>query len=311
MDTHVAFDKGVVALIGVPSSAGARLRGQELAPDHLRRAGLVEHLTAAGFNVLDLGDTPVAVSAPDVGHPTARNLTGVLRVLTEVRRLVAAAVRQRAWPLVVGGDCTTTLGVLAGLTPAFPDLGLMYLDADVDLNTPGSTHSGILDGMVLGHILGGGADALSHLGERHPLMDETAVTLFGYSEDAGGIDPAELAVLRDTRMDLNPLEQVQQATARSATQAMADLETRVEHILVHFDVDVIDAREFPAVDVPHVPGLPLAGVQQALNTFVASPKAVGLVVTEFNAALDSDGKGVTRLTEMIHEAISGRGQVGR
>jgi arginase len=301
-----ALDVNRIALIGAPSSAGARLVGQEQAPQSLRDAGLVQLLRSDGYEVVDLGDLAQASFTPDLQHPKQQNLSLVVNVLEQVASRVESALADGAWPLVIGGDCTITIGVLAALAKHFPRLGMMYLDGDVDLNTPETTHTGILDGMVLAHILGNGAEELSRFGSRYPLLEEQDITLFGYSTEAGGVDPVEIELLEDTRMAKYPMEKVRDGARDAATRAIRDLERKVDHILVHFDVDVVDVADFPAVDVTHDPGLGLLQVREALGIFLASKKSVGLVVTEFNATRDSDGTLALQLIELIREA-KGRG----
>lgn len=295
-------DNSKIALIGAPSSAGARHVGQEKAPNALRDAGLIQSLKTNGHEVKDLGDIEIVSFSPDPVHPRQQNLSRVVNVLEQVENQVNSAVTGKKWPLIIGGDCTITIGVLAALTQHFPSLGMIYLDGDVDLNTPESTFTGILDGMVLAHVLGKGAKELSHFGSRHPLLDGRNVALFGYSTQAGGIDPIEKEQLKVTTMDKYPLEEVQNAAGEAATRALQALESKVDHILVHFDVDVIDHDDFPAVDVPHHPGLKFKAVQDALKVFLRNPKTIGLVVTEFNASRDSDGRLASRLAELISEA---------
>ncbi len=297
-----ALDANRIALIGAPSSAGARFVGQEQAPQSLRDAGLVQLLRSDGHEVVDLGDLAQASFAPDPQHPKQQNLSLVVSVLEQVANRVESALADGMWPLVIGGDCTVTIGVLAALAKHFPKLGLMYLDGDVDLNTPETTHTGILDGMVLAHILGEGAEELSRFGCRYPLLEEQDITLFGYSTEAGGVDPVEIGLLEDTRMAKYPMEKVRDGVRDAATGALRDLEQQVDHILVHFDVDVVDVADFAAVDVPHDPGLGLLQVREALSIFLESHKSVGLVVTEFNASRDSDGTLALQLIELIREA---------
>ncbi len=294
-----------IGLIGVPSSAGARMAGQEQAPRALRCAGLVPGLRSRGREVLDVGDLAEVTYAPDERHPQSQNLELVRGVLERVVQAVDSALAAGAWPLVLGGDCTVTIGVLAALTRHFPDLGLIYFDGDLDLNTPETTLTGILDGMALAHVLGEGAAELSRLGSRHPLVEEPAVTLFGYSVSAGGLDPVEIGRLRGTRMAKVPMEEIEGRAANAAAEALRNIESRVEHVLVHFDVDVVDAGDFPAVDVPHRPGLRLAEAGAALGVFLESPKVLGLVATEFNARLDRGGMLARRLGETISGAMPG------
>ena len=298
------FDENKIALIGVPSSAGARQVGQDQAPQFLRAAGLVKRLTSQGYDVMDVGDLDQVSFRPDSKNPKKQNLSLVVDVLSQVSESIEIAIANRAWPLVVGGDCSITIGVIAALTKHFPDLGLAYIDGDVDLNTPETTHTGIFDGMVLAHILGLGADELRNFGSRCPLLEEQQIALFGYSVQAGGIDPVEIDILQNTRMAKFPLEEISADVQTAAIHALQGLESKAEHILVHFDVDVVDYDDFPAVDVPHRPGLALAQAQEALGIFVGSRKSVGLVVTEFNAALDGDGNLAEILIGTIEKAIA-------
>ena len=295
-------DASKIALIGVPSSAGARMVGQEQAPKALRDEGLVQSLRSDGHEVLDLGDIKEVSFSPDTHHPKQQNLLQLVSVLNEVESRVDSAVAKGGWPFIIGGDCTITIGVLAALAKHFPSLGMMYLDGDVDLNTPETTFSGIFDGMVLAHVLGKGAPELSHFGSRYPLLDEVNITLFGYSPEAGGLDPVEMELLKDTRMAKYPMEDIKDAAQEAATKAIEDLESKVDHIVIHFDVDVIHQDDFPAVDVPHNPGLSIVAVQQALKIFLKSDKSVGLVVTEFNASRDTDGRLATKLVDLISKA---------
>ena len=118
------FDENKIALIGVPSSAGARQTGQERAPQCLRAAGLVQRLISQGYDVVDLGDLNHVSFRPDTENPKKQNLSLVLDVLMQVSESVELAIANRAWPLVIGGDCSITIGVIAALTKHFPDLGL-------------------------------------------------------------------------------------------------------------------------------------------------------------------------------------------
>ena len=303
MLTNDAFDQSRVALIGVPSSAGARQAGQEQAPKCLRNAGLVQRLVSRGVDVMDLGDLTEVSFRPDAENPRNQNIALVVNVLEGVVESVDKAVAHRAWPLVIGGDCSISIGVIAALTKHFVDLGLSYIDADVDLNTQETTPSGILDGMVMAHILGRGSDRLTKFGVRYPLLEEQNIALFGYSVQAGGIDPAEIDILRESRIAQFPFEEVTDDVRAAAIRALYGLEKKVEHLLVHFDVDVINYDEFPAVDVGHRPGLTLAQAKEAVSVFTNSKKAVGLVVAEFNAARDTHGTMAEALIDIIEEAI--------
>jgi arginase len=189
-----------IGIIGVPSSAGARRTGQEQAPQSFRQAGLIENLQSSGLEVSDFGDLAEVPFQPDRQHPQAQNLQLVVAVVKRVAKQVESAVRDNAIPVVLGGDCTITLGVLAGLMSHAPSLGLVYFDGDLDLNIPDTTPSGICDGMVMAHMTGKGVDTLARVGPRYPLMAEEDIALFGYNTEAGAIDAVEIEILQQSQM---------------------------------------------------------------------------------------------------------------
>lgn len=288
-----------IVVIGAPSSAGARRVGQDGAPQSFRRAGIIDSLRGACLEVRDSGDLVQVVFSPDKENPRQQNLALVRDTAQRVAEQVSAAAAHQAKAIVLGGDCTITLGVLAGLIAHAPNLGLIYLDGDVDLNTPDTTTSGIFDGMVMSHITGDGAEALAHIGPRYPLMSEENVVLFGYNPEAGWMDPPELQRLEECSMLKYPVAQIREKVGQAAIEALAKLEAKVQHILIHFDVDVIDHRDFPAADVLHEQGLTFDETMDVLKIFASSSKFAGLVITEFNSNRDKDGSLARRLVDAL------------
>lgn len=300
-----------LGIVGVPSSAGARQTGQERAPRAYRQAGLMERFDPGDFQVTDYGDLPEIPFRSDPQHPKAQNLGLVVEVVQSVAHQVDQVVHDKAIPIILGGDCTITLGVVAGLIGQMPNLGLIYFDGDVDLNTPDTTTSGIFDGMVMAHMIGKGDDVLARVGGRHPLMLEEKIVLFGYNVEAGWIDAAEKKRLAQCGMTKYPLSQIRGTAKEAAKEALTQLEKRAESILIHFDVDVIDQNDFPAADVPHHEGLGFDEAISALEVFVDSHKFAGLVITEFNASRDADGLLAGRLVEAVAAALQQRlGRIG-
>lgn len=292
-----------ICILGVPSSAGARRTGQERAPQLFRRAGLLEKLQSVGLEATDLGDLPEAVYQPDHKNLKAQNRRLVAEVSGRVAVCVRDIVKDNNVPLVIGGDCTITLGAAAGMISHIPGSGLMYFDGDVDLNTPDTTPSGIFDGMVIAHMTGRGDDILSHSGPRYPLMPEEMIFLFGYNSEAGSIDAAELEILNHCGMMKYPVSQIRGKAGEAALEAVSRLEKKADNILVHFDVDVIDFYDFPAGDVPHNNGLGFEDAMDALAIFTHSPKFGGLVITEFNADRDPDEVLANRLVDAVVNSL--------
>ena len=292
-----------VTVIGVPSSAGARRNGQELGPVSLRGAGLVEALRGRGLDVRDAGDLPAAAFIPDPQNPRQQNLDRVVKVAQNVADAVASAAGTGRFLLLLGGDCSITIGALSGLSRHGSNPALVYLDGDLDLNTPETSPSGIFDGMVAAHLIGGGAQELARIGPVYPLLDEQRLVFFGFNIAAGGIDPPELEALRRSAALRYPLEAVRLDPGAAAREALAVLERRAHRFLLHFDVDVTETQ---AVDVAHAGGLPLGDTVDVLRIFASHPACVGLVVTEFNPALDLDGTEAQRYAAAIAEALAMR-----
>jgi arginase len=274
-------------LIGVPSSAGAHGPGQEKAPSALRKAGLLGALREAGLDLEDLGDLPVVRFGPDGANRKRQSQSRVVKVARQVAEAVARAVERELVPLVLGGDCTITLGVVAGLQRHQPDVGLIYVDGDADLTTPDTTHSGIFDAMGVSHLIGNGDPELAHIGPRFPLLPQDRIVLFGFHPYE--LEPEESRLLEVSAMLQYPVTAMDDRPVELAAEARTRLEERARAIVVHFDVDVMDSAEIPLADWPHYDALSFGDAMHCLSVFVGSQKLAALVVTEINPDRDPDG----------------------
>jgi arginase len=294
-----------IALIGAPSSAGAHWPGQEKTPQYLRNLGMIERFEAAGLELIDLGDLPLVRFHPDKEHRYQQNLAEVVEVAQNTANRVDLAIQQKALPLVIGGDCTIGLGVVAGFLRHEQELGLLYFDGHVDLNTPATSTSGIMDSMGVAHMIAepGTAGELSHLGPRFPLMPADRIALFGYSP--GEINACEHVVLKQRQWLCYPLPEVQGNASQVAMQAVKNLEARVRRFVVYFDVDVIDFTDLPIADVPQFSqGMAFQDAMASLVVFASSPKFGGLTVTEFNPDhTDQEGDQATTFLEGLVRAL--------
>src|SRR5690348_159733 len=176
-----------IALIGAPFSAAGFAPGTEKAPAALRAAGIIEKLQAAGYEIVDHGDCAPRLFADDEEHRRARNLTEIVAGLNDLKTRAELAVKGGAFVLVLGGDCAQVIGLLTGARRYYKHLNLLWFDRDADLNTPASTPSGRIDGMVVAHIIGRGAPELVRFWGEPPLVREPEVTLFGLTR----LDPPE------------------------------------------------------------------------------------------------------------------------
>ena len=291
-----------IGILGVPTTAGSHNPGQEKAPGAWRAAGLEEGLRQAGLDVEDRGDLPVTPFRAVAPVDGLRDLERVAEVARGVAAEVAAIRADGRLPLVLGGDCTITLGVLAGSG----ETGLVYFDGDADLHTPELTDSAVADTMGMTHMLGGGSPMLSGLGARFPLLRPDQVALFGF--DPAELDTAQWTELVSRHLYAAPAPAVRSDPAGAARQARAYLEARADTYLVHFDVDVLHTGLFPLANFPHFAGLTLDEVSVALGEFAGGEKFGGLVITEVNPNNDLDGELVAALAQMVTDALAGPGR---
>jgi arginase len=269
----------------------------------------VERLQASDASVVDYGDLPVIRFWPDRAHPKQQNLARVVDIATRTAEQVEAALHRQAMPLVIGGDCTIALGVIAGFLRHSIDLGLMYFDGHIDLNTPATSLSGILDSMGIAHLIGevGVTETLSHVGPRFPLLPEDKIVAFGYNPRE--MNEVEHEVLARHPMLTYPLAHVQGRAKEAATEALMQLEGRAERFVVHFDVDVIDFVDFPIADVPQInAGLTFQEAMVCLEVFVSSPQFAGLSIAEINPDhADEEGTLASTFVGSLVDVFAARG----
>jgi arginase len=292
-----------VVVIGVASSAGTHHAGQEAAPRALRAAGLLDALSAAGVSVEDRGDVLTEVFAVDHESPKHRNLPAVVRVARTVADEVAAVASAGSVPLVIGGDCTITLGVVAGVQRGRPEAGLFYFDGDADLATPETTGSGVLDAMGIAHLIGLADTELARIGDRTPMLDDRRLVLFGVDES----DPETFRrAALDSRPELRRFSdsQVRTDPVGCAVEALRLLHQAADGIVLHFDVDAVDSGDLPLANFPHYgTGVTLDQAGRALTVAAATGDLAAIVLTEVNPRYDPDGTQIARYVATVGGAL--------
>jgi len=292
-----------IALIGAPSSAAAFLAGTEKAPAALRAAGLVERLQSAGYEVIDHGDCAPRLFADDDEHKRARNLPAIVAGLNDLKVRTELAAKSGALVLVLGGDCAQVIGLLAGARRYYKHVNLLWFDRDADLNTPASTPSGRIDGMVVAHVIGKGAPELVRFFGESALVREPDVTLFGLER----LDPPEQEFLSKSPMRHIDAADIQSKGGAAAAQSgLTFVHADAHEFVLHLDTDVIAVDEFPAVNVPGSGGLSLTDVRAALAEFAKHKNLLGLTVAQYNPDKDPDGSGAKKLVDLLVEALSAR-----
>jgi arginase len=290
-----------VALIGVPSGAGACGVGQHETPAALRAAGLLERLADAGMAVSDLGDSPPWPWRPDRTNRRAQNLGAVVeQVRTTATRVAKGLTVPDRIVLVLGGDCTIGIGTVAGAQSVLGDI-----DLHADLNTPASAGDGALDWMALAHMLAipDSEPSLAEATGRVPIIDPARVVLFGHGRaQATGWERNQIKRLDLARFAVEDVATDPEAVAEAALGLLA---SRAERYLIHLDVDVVDFTDAPISEhTSRNTGLPLGVMFRALKVLAAGDGLAAITVTEINPknAAAEDGL-LERFAESLAAAI--------
>jgi len=269
-------------LLGVPSSAGAHTPGLEKGPAAIRAAGLMDLMAG---RMEDHGDVTQVRWRPDRDRPDAKNAAAVAKVAAETAAGVARILRQGQRPLVIGGDCSITLGVVAGFAQRGIRPGLLYVDGGPDLYTPGTRPNGNLDAMVMAHLLAiaGHVPEVAGIGPAMPLLTPADVVSFGHALADGDL---ELQLLQEHGIAHVHADEVHADPVAAAQRARRGIEAAAENFVVHCDVDVLSFVDTPLADVPDSGGDPIGlrldELTASLEVFAGSPRFAGLVLTEIN-----------------------------
>lgn len=288
-----------IVLLGAPVSAAALAPGGEGAPASLRQAGLVSRFQLIGYEVTDMGDDPVRAYEIDEESPRARNVRSVLAALEALRSRVETAVKSGALPVILSGDCSVALAVVAGLRRYFRNVSLLYADADADLQTPATTPSGCVDGMVVSHLVGRGASEMVRFYSEPPLVREPDLALFGVSR----LDPAEEQALQTSPLRRYLADDIRRKSpAKAASEAIERIHGGTHEFVLHFDVDVIAG--FPATNLPSSEGLNIEELREAFSIFAAQPHLAAIEITGYNPSKDSDASCANLLVNFLGEILS-------
>jgi arginase len=272
-----------IAVVGVPTSAGAHAAGQERAPEAFRLAGVIDLLAERGFDVHDSGDLSKVRWTPDPASPRAQRAEAVSRVASAVADVVDEAAASADAVLVLGGDCTIEVGVVAAFARRPERIGLLYLDAGPDLNVPSAVRLGFLDWMGTAHLLGlpEATTALGRIGPRFPLLQPDQIVFVAAIPDE--LTGWEHRVVAEKELAVLWVDDVKGRAPQAAMKALGRFEHEIDRLLVHFDVDVIDFTDFPAADFPTInAGLTLTEAIECIEVFARHPKFAALTVSEFN-----------------------------
>ena len=277
-----------VRIVGVPLDLGASRRGVDMGPYAVRAAGLNARLADLGLSVEDVGNFRV----PDRGtFPAQSHGLDFLGAITDVCRALADVTENAAQdgkiPLVLGGDHSLAAGSVAGVARAKrrqgERIGMLWIDAHADLNTPSSSTSGNVHGMPVAHLLGHGDAALSGIAGGGPALLGEHVALIG-SRD---LDPPERAHLREWGVRVYSMRDIdQRGLSECVAEAIAHISKGTSGFYCSFDADAVDPSSAPGVGTPVRGGLTFREAHLAVELVADTGRLVGLDFVEVNPILD-------------------------
>lgn len=250
----------------------------------IRYAGLEGAIRDIGIEVKDLGNVtaPVAESM-DSAPSRLKYLEPIVKVAEEIDRRVSAAVEDGWLPLVLGGDHSVSLGSVTGVC-RHRTAGILWLDAHGDFNTPESSPSGNIHGMVLAALTGLGDERLAEIGGYRPKVNARNVALVG----ARQIDAGERDLLRSAGVHVFTMHDIDRAGLPIVmAQAIERVGAGVDGIHVSLDLDVVDPIQAPGVGTPVIGGLSFRETHLAMELVASSRQLVSLEVVEVNPILDT------------------------
>ena len=292
-----------VEIVGVPIDLGGFRRGVDMGPSAIRYAGLGARLTALGYSVRDRGNVRVRDRDQDVeieyahGARQAHHAEEIVRAAEELAKVVADIAKSGATPVVLGGDHSIGMGTIAGLARAGHRVGVIWVDAHGDINTPDTTPSGNVHGMPFAVALGLADDPFPKA--LRGTTDGSAGVLLGIRD----IDPGEKANIKRagvTPITMADIDRIGMAKAMENAIAVA---SKGDGIHLSLDMDAIDPDEAPGVGTPVRGGLTYREAQLAMEMLAASGKLRSIEVCEVNPILDRENRTATLAVELIASAL--------
>jgi arginase len=297
-----------IAIIGAPLDLGAGRRGVDMGPSALRVANLNARLAAMRYEVEDLGNVPVrqAEASPE-GDPHAKYLGQIAATCQALAIQVEGALDQGIMPLVLGGDHSVAAGTVAGVSKYFrkrgKKIGLIWLDAHADMNTPETSPSGNVHGMPLACIVGLGPPELSEIGGYKPKVAPANVAIVGLRD----VDSVEKPHVRESgvraftmrEIDERGLRAVMEDAIRIATDGTAGFH-------LSLDMDFVDPRDAPGVGTPVRGGATYREAHLAMEMICDSEAMISMEAVEVNPVIDEVNRTADLAVELIQSALGKR-----
>jgi arginase len=274
-----------------------------MGPSAIRYAGLDSRIEEIGRRCEDWGNVETAVAeAAEVGEENARYLLPVMRTCERVAALVRRAVEGGYVPVVLGGDHSVALGSIGGIAAATGPGGVLWIDAHGDLNTPETTPSGNVHGMVLAAALGLAPDTFASAAWPLPAVDPTRVALVGVRS----LDEGERERVRALGMKVFTMSDVDRLGVERAIRESLTHIAGPGFVHVSLDMDAVDPEVAPGVGTPVRGGLSYREAHLALELVAESGLMTSLDLVEVNPVFDRQNETGKLAVELAASALGAR-----
>jgi arginase len=295
----------IVHVLGVPMDLGSGRRGVDMGPSAIRIAGLDERLVELGHKVIDEGDIVIKnMEELKVGHESARYLTEIARAANMLAKKVERIMALGHFPLVLGGDHSIAVGTVSGIA-AFAQsrgqrVGLLWIDAHGDINTPETSPSGNIHGMPLAALLGFGAGELTGVGGPAPRVNAANVALVGIRS----LDAGEKKQLQETGVQVHTMSDIDRhGVHRVMKKALARVTDGTDFVHVSFDLDAVDPTVAPGVGTPVKGGLDYREGHLIMEVIHDAKVMTSLEMVEVNPILDQGNASAAFAVELVQSAF--------
>jgi arginase len=295
-----------VHIIGVPLDLGSGRRGVDMGPSAFRIAGLAERIAALGHPLVDKGDLPAPIpETQDERHAHKKYINDIARVCEQLFDTALESLNAGALPLVLGGDHSLGAGSVAAAaswarTAQQRPIGLLWIDAHGDMNTPATSPSGNVHGMPLAALLGPEPAELSGIGGFAPKALPDHTVLIGVRN----LDEREKELVRNSRVHVFTMKDIdRQGIASIAEQAVALAGAGTAGIHVSFDMDVCDPSIAPGVGTPVKGGLDYREAHTLMEILADAGRLTSIDLVEVNPTLDVRNATAQLGTELALSAL--------
>ena len=294
-----------IRVIGVPLDLGQSRRGVDMGPSAVRVAGLEARLEALGHVVEDGGNVPVAIpEQKKEGHAHAKYLKEITATCTKHAELVLKTLESGKVPLALGGDHSVAAGTVAGVAEFYrrqeQKVGLIWIDAHSDINTPDSSPSGNVHGMPLAAIMGLWPSELANIFGFSPKVSPENCVLVGIRDvdaiEKENIRKAGVEVFTMRDIDERGMRAVMEETLRMATRGTAGYH-------VSLDMDWVDPEDAPGVGTPVPGGATYREAHLAMEIMADDGHLLSFEIVEVNPVIDEHNRTAELAVELALSAF--------